>query len=336
MNDNISSTIKRRQVLHGLAASGLALTGAANVMAQDKLPALTKLLAGFPAGGAIDVVARRMADFLRSVVAENVIVENKPGAGGRIAIDTLRNGPSDGSQWLFTPGSMVVIYPHVYKKLSYDPVKDLLPVAQIGSVPLALAVGSAVPASVTDVKGFVAWVKANPAAGNIGSPAAGNITHFLTFLFERAAGVKFQHVAYRGSAPAIQDLLGGQIPAVINPVTDMLPHLASGKIRVLGVTSKTRSNFVPAVPTFAEQGYPRVLGSEWIAMFANANTSPRLVERMATGVRAALKTTAIREGFAKVGIEPLDLDGAGLARQINGELAGWREVSKVFGFQMED
>lgn len=331
MNTRIN---RRRAVIAVAAAAGLPATSP--VFAQDRLPSLTRLLAGFPAGGAIDVVARRLADFMRGVVADNVLVDNKPGAGGRIAIDALRNGPADGSQWLVTPGSMVVIYPHVYRKLSYHPVRDLLPVAQIGNVPLALAVGPGVPPSVVDVKGFVEWVRANPASGNVGSPAAGNITHFLTFLFERSAGVRLQHVAYRGSAPAIQDLLGGQVPAVINPITDMLPHLAGGKIRVLGVTSRVRSSFVPAVPTFVEQGFPRVVGSEWIAMFANAGTSPRQVERMATGVRAALRTASVREGFAKLAIEPADLDGPGLARQIGSELAGWREVARVFGFQMDD
>ena len=327
-----SSTLSRRAVLGALAASGLGLQASA----QDKLPGVTRLLAGFPAGGAIDAVGRRLADFLRGVVAETVVVDNRPGAGGRIAIDALRNGPADGSQWLLTPGSMVVIYPHVYRKLSYDPVRDLLPVAQIASVPLALAVGPAVPPSVTDVRGFLAWLEANPGASNVGSPAAGNITHFLTFLLERSSGIKLQHVAFRGSAPAIQDLLGGQIPAVINPLTEMLPHLPAGRLRVLGVTSRQRSAFLPQVPTLQEQGHPRVVGSEWIAMFAHAATPPRLVERMATGVRAALRTASVREAFAKLALEPADQDGAALARQIGGELAGWREVSRVFGFQMED
>ncbi|HSV82587.1 MAG TPA: tripartite tricarboxylate transporter substrate-binding protein [Ramlibacter sp.] len=326
-------TLTRRAALQGMAAT--ALLGPAHAQ-QDKLPALAKLLAGFPPGGAIDVISRRLGDSLRGVVADNVIVENKAGAGGRIAIDALRLGPGDGSQWLVTPGSMVVIYPHVYRKLRYDPLRDLLPVAQIGSVAQALAVGPAVPAAVTDVKGFVEWLKAHPGLANVGSPAAGNITHFLTLLFERSAGVKLQHVAYRGSAPAIQDLLGGQLPAVINPITDMLPHLASGKLRVLGVTARQRSGFLPTVATFHEQGFPRVVGSEWIAMFAHAGTPRPLVQRMAAGIRAALQAGAVRESFAKLAIEPMSQDGAGLARQIRGELAGWGEVAKAFGFQLDE
>ena len=304
--------------------------------AQDKMPSVTKLLAGFPAGGSVDAVSRRLADFLRGVVAETVIVENKPGAGGRIAIDALRNGPSDGSQWLVTPGSMLVIYPHVYKKLSYDPVRDLLPVTQIANIPLALAVGPAVPASVVDVKSYVAWMKSNPANTNIGTPAAGNITHFLAFLLARASGVALQYIPFRGSAPAIQDLLGGQVPAVINPLTEMLPHLQGAKIRVLGVTSRQRSGFVPQVRTFIEQGYPTVVGSEWMGVFAHPGTGPKQVERMATGLRAALRTTAVREAFEKLAIEPADETGAQLARRISGELAGWREVSRVFGFQLDE
>lgn len=323
----------RRRFIAGLAATALPLNHA---MANDRLPGVVKLLAGFPAGGAIDVVARRIGEFVRGVAADAVVVENKTGAGGRIAIDTLRNGPADGSQWLVTPGSMIVIYPHVYSRLRYDPVKDLLPVVQIATVPLALAVGPAVPPEVDDLKAFVAWLKANPSATIVGSPAAGNITHFLTYLVEKSCGLKLQHVPYRGSAPAIADLLGGQIPAVINPITDMLPHLAGGKLRVLGVTAKERSSFVPEVRTFAEQGMPEVLGSEWIAMFAKPGTPAPLVDRMSTVVRAALRTPAVKESFAKLALVPAELDGGALAGKIRSELAGWREVSRTFGFKLED
>jgi tripartite-type tricarboxylate transporter receptor subunit TctC len=327
-------SVNRRVVLQGIAGAGLA--SAWPVLAQDRLPSVTRLVAGFPAGGAIDAVSRRLADFLRGVVAETVIVDNKPGAGGRIAIDAIRNGTADGSQWLVTPGSMLVIYPHVYRKLSYDPVRDLLPVTQIANVPLALAVGPAVPASVVDVKSYVAWIKTSAANTNIGTPAAGNITHFLAFLLGSASGVRLQYIPFRGSAPAIQDLLGGQIPAVINPLTEMLPHLHTGKMRVLGVTSRQRSGFVPQVRTFIEQGYPTVVGSEWVGLFAHTGTAPGQVERMATGVRAALRTPTVREALEKLALEPADETGPQLARRITGEIAGWREVSRVFGFRMEE
>lgn len=323
----------RRHFIAGLTASAIPWNHA---LASDRLPGVVKLLAGFPAGGAIDVVARRIGDFVRGVTADAVVVENKSGAGGRIAIDTLRNGPADGSQWLVTPGSMIVIYPHVYARLSYDPVKDLLPVAQIATVPLALAVGPAVPPQVIDLKSFVSWLKANPSATIVGSPAAGNITHFLTYLFEKSMGLKLQHVPYRGSAPAIADLLGGQIPAVINPITDMLPHLAGGKLRVIGVTAKERSSFVPDVATFQEQGMPEVLGSEWIAIFAKPGTPAQHVERMSTAVRAALRTPGVKESFAKLALVPAELDGDAVAAKIRSELAGWREVSRTFGFKLED
>lgn len=326
--------IGRRIVLRGIAGAGLA--AALPAIAQDKLPSVTKLIAGFPAGGSIDAVSRRLSDFLRGVVADTVVVDNRPGAGGRIAIDVVRSGPGDGSQWLVTPGSMLVIYPHVYKKLSYDPVRDLVPVAQVANVPLALAVGPVVPAAVSDVRSYITWAKSNPANANIGTPAAGNITHFLAFLLGRSAGLNLQYIPFRGSAPAIQDLLGGQIPAVINPLTEVLPHLASGKLRVLGITSKQRTPFVPQVPTFAEQGHPSVVGSEWIGLFARPDVPARMVERMATGVRAALRTAGVRDALEKLALEPAEETGPQLARRISGELAGWREVSRVFGFQMED
>jgi len=329
MND-----VGRRAVLQGAVGAGLAAT--LPVLAQEPLHRVAKLIAGFPAGGAIDVVSRRLADSLRGVIAETVIVDNRPGAGGRIAIDAIRNGPADGSQWLVTPGSMLVIYPHVYKKLSYDPVRDLLPVAQVANVPLALAVGPGAPASVSDVNSYIAWVKAKSGNGNIGTPAAGNITHFLAFLIATSGGLQLQYVPYRGSAPAIQDLLGGQIPALVNPLTEMLPHLASGKLRVLGVTSQQRSSFVPQVPTFVEQGHPTVLGSEWIGVFAKPDTPPGHVDRMAAGVRAALRSANVREGLEKLAIQPADESGSQLTQRIGGELAVWRKVSSSFQFRLDD
>lgn len=326
--------IRRRILLQSAAASALAATLPSR--GQARPPSIVKLIAGFPAGGSIDAVCRRLADQLKGAVADTVIVENRPGAGGRIAIEALRNGPADGSQWLVTPGSMLVIYPHVYKKLSYDPVKDLLPVAQVAHVPLALAVGPAVPGSVQDVSGLIAWLKANPAQANIGTPAAGNITHFLAYLLERSSGVKLQYVPFRGSAPAILDLLGGQVPAVINPVTEMLPHLPAGKLRVLAVTSRQRSGFVPQVPTMIEQGHPSVLGSEWMGLFGHRATPAPLVERMAAAVRKALEASEFREALAKLALEPGMEGGPKLAQRIGSELASWREVSKAFGFQLED
>jgi tripartite-type tricarboxylate transporter receptor subunit TctC len=306
--------ITRRAALQAAGASACLLP-IAGLSATQQLPNVNKLLVGFPAGGSVDAVSRRLGELLRGAVADNVIVDNRPGAGGRMAIDQLRAGPADGNQWLVTPGSMLVIYPHVYRKLSYDPVKDLQPVAQVANVPLVLAVGPAVPAEVRDVPTFVAWAKASPAQANIGTPAAGNITHFLAFLLARSTGIKFQYVPFRGSAP---------------------PYLQSGKLRVLGVTSRERSKFAPQVPTFIEQGQLTVVGSEWIGVFACAGTPQHLVGRMASAVRAAVQTPAMGAALDTLALERADDGGPQLARRIAGELAGWREVSRVFGFRLDD
>jgi tripartite-type tricarboxylate transporter receptor subunit TctC len=330
----MSHLIARRTALHGLSAAGLAACLPA--AARQSLPAVARILNGFPAGGSVDAVCRRVAEVLRGGVAETVIVDNRPGAGGRIAIDALRNGPGDGSQWLVTPGSMLVIYPHVYKKLAYDPVRDLVPVALLAQVPLAVAVGPAVPASVQDLRAYVQWLKANPGSANVGTPAAGNITHFLAFLLGRSAGVQLQYVPFRGSAPAVQDLLGGQIPAVINPLTEMLPYLGSGRLRILAVTSRSRSAFVPQVPTCVEQGHPDVVGSEWVGLFAKTGTPAAAVDRMGSSLRVAMENPAVKEALAKLALEPAYETGGRLATRIGNELAGWREVSRVFGFHLEE
>jgi tripartite-type tricarboxylate transporter receptor subunit TctC len=193
-----------------------------------------------------------------------------------------------------------------------------------------------VPASVRDVPAFVAWARANPSQANIGTPAAGNITHFLAFLLARSTGIQFQYIPFRGSAPAIQDLIGGQVPAVINPLTEMLPYLQAGKLRVLGITSRQRSKFAPQVPTFIEQGQPTVVGSEWMGVFARAGTPQQLVDRMGAAVRAATQTPAMQAALDGLALERGDDNAPQLARRIADELAGWREVSRVFGFHLED
>lgn len=330
----MSDDISRRAILRAMAVGSLAIGGRG--FGRESLPAVTRIVNGFPAGGSVDAVCRRVADGLRGAVADTVIVENRPGAGGRIAIDVLKAGPADGSQWLVTPGSMLVIYPHVYKKLAYEPQRDLIPVAHLAQVPLALAVGPATPPGIQDVQGFVEWIRRNPAAANIGTPAAGNITHFLAFLFARSTGLNFQYVPFRGAAPAVQDLVGGQIAAVINPLTEMLPHVPGGKLRILAVTGRRRSNFVPQVPTFIEQGHPTVVGGEWIGLFAKAGTPGALVERMSAGVRAALATPIVGDAFAKLALNAVYESGSQLRGRVADELAGWRNVSQVFGFQLDE
>ncbi len=181
-------------------------------------------------------------------------MDNKPGAGGRLAVDELKRSPADGSVLLLTPASMITLYPHLYSKLTYR-VEDVTPVCTACKLVFGFGVGPAVPETVKDLKGFLAWAKANQGMANYGSPGAGTPPHLLGALLGKESGVDLRHVPYRGSAPGIQDLLGGQVASMTSPIGDYLPHLKSGKLRLLATSGPTRSRFAPDVPTYAEQGF---------------------------------------------------------------------------------
>ena len=216
---------------------------------------------GYPPGGTLDQTARRLTESWRTQ-GRSYVVDNRPGAAGRIATTQLKRERADGSVVLCTQTSAMTIYPHVYANLSYDPARDLRPVASLASATCVLAISAAVPAEVKTLADYVRWIKASEAGRTYASPATGSLAQFLGYRFSQAAAVPLTHVAYRGSAPAVQDLLGGQIPAYLGFVGDFLPYLGAGKIRLLAVTSERRSRFLKDVPTFSEQGFGSVIGAE--------------------------------------------------------------------------
>ena len=326
-----ASRSRRTFVASTLAASALAASGT-RAFAQSSQP---RILVGFPAGGTVDVVARRLAEKLKSGYLDNIIVDSKPGAGGRIAIEALKTAAPDGSASVLTPSSMIVVYPHVYPKLSYNPAQDLIPVTPVCANALAFVVGPGVPDSVKNLADFVAWAKTNNKAA-YASPAAGSILHFLGIVFRNKAGIELTHAPYRGMAPAIQDLLGGNVPSCLGTLGDFLPHLAAGKLRPLAVTSLQRSRFMPNVPTFAEAGYQEATGMDWLGLFLPARTPQATVDKLAAATQAAVKDPVIIEAFDKLGFEPLPLPGAQFAARIRTETAFWQPIVKASGFTAED
>eukprot|EP01030_Chromulinospumella_sphaerica_P009375 gene9375-9186_t len=249
------------QMAWGLAATAVPFAARANTLES------AKIIAGFAPGGTIDTEARRVAAHLTGTYAKAVVVDNRPGAGGQIAISALKASPADGSTLLVTPMSMLGIYPHTYKKLPYDSLVDLTPVSTAVQVDMGFAVGPLVPASVTTVPEFLAWCNANPTQANFGSPAPGSVPHFVGVLIGRAGKVDLRHIGFRGTQPAIMDLVGGQIAAVSAPVGEFLPHLPGGKLRVLATSGAARNKFVPQVATLAEQGYKSLVYGEWHGFF---------------------------------------------------------------------
>lgn len=311
-----------------LLASGLPL----KVQAQTSLDT-AKIFVGFPPGGTTDALSRRVAEKLRGSYANVFFVENKPGAGGQIAITTLKNSPQDGSTLLLTPSSCLSVYPFTYPKLPYT-LDDLAPVTLACSYSLGFGVGPAVPASVKTMKDFIAWIKAHPEHASYGSPAAGSIPHLTAALTAKLSNIEMRHIAYRGSAPGIQDLLGGQISAMCSPVGDYLQHVKAGKLRLLATTGPKRSPFTPDVPTMQEQGID-IAVREWYGFFLPAKATPEVRRRAAAYLQPALKSKDVVESLATAGMEAQSSTPDELANLLKADVKQWQGIVKNLGFTAE-
>ncbi|AGU51646.1 putative BUG-like extracytoplasmic solute binding receptor,TTT family [Variovorax paradoxus B4] len=319
-----------------------ALGGAAALGALHPLAALAqavqqaKIYYGFPAGSAGDSVARRVAEKLGDTPYSkiNAVVENKPGAGGRIALDTLKTSPADGSVLCLAQASALSTYPHIYTKLSYG-IADFAPVS-IGAVMThGLAVGPMVPASVKTLKDYIAWAKANPGQASYGSPGAGSTPHFLGALLGLNTGTDLRHVPYRGSLPAINDVVGGQIASSMTPVGDYLPFAKAGKLRVLATSGAQRAAYLPDVPTFTEQGFPEIVADEWFGFFAPAKTPTAVIAAASTAIQAALKDKAVAEGLLSVGLVAHGSSPEDMKKSLQSEYERWGPLVKKIGFTAE-
>ena len=324
-------TTRRRFV--GATALGLiggALPGAfsTNVRAQGVDTA--KIIIGFPPGGTTDVMGRKVAEKLRGSYARVCVVENRPGAGGQLGVTALKDSPADGSAMLLTPSSMLTIYPHTYKTLQYK-LDDVAPVSLAMYTHHVLSVGPAVPESVKTIKEFFAWTKANPDKAAYGSPGAGSMPHLIGVLLNKAGGGDLRHVAYRGSAPGIQDLLGGQIASFLGPVGDVLTHSKAGKVRVLGSSGFQRDAFLPAVQTMREQGFSIAL-REWYAFFMPARASAETVQRASAALQQAIAAPDVGEFGRQFGLEVQSSAPRQLADLLKADAAEWSSLAKETGF----
>ena len=325
--------ISRRHIIQSAGASAL-LAGVGQAAWAQTLET-AKIVTGFAAGGTSDTLCRRVAMKLSPDYARTAVVENKTGAGGQIAVQFVKGAPADGMTILQTPTSILTIYPHIYKKLPYDPVADLTPVSLACIFDFGFAVGPAVPLSVKTVPEFLAWAKANPAGANFGSPAAGSTPHFIGALLGKSADVDLKHAAYRGTQPAMLDLLGGNISAVSGPIGDITQHLPTGKVRILGVSSAKRSRFAPDVPTYQEQGIKDMTHSEWFAFFLPAKASPEVVGRLNAAMKFALAQKDVIDGLAGFGLEAMSSTPAELADLLKKDTAKWAPIVKAVGFSAD-
>lgn len=317
-----------------MQAAGMALAPWAGQAAAADL-ALARILLGAPAGGSGDLMARRLSDKLSGSYASKVIVENRPGAGGQLAITALKESAvDDGSTLLLTPSSLLSIYPYTYARLPYQPQEDLAPVSLAAYSNHALGVGPAVPQTVKTLKDFLAWAKANPDQASYGSPAAGSIPHLIMVVLAKLTGVPLRHIPYRGSTQGLQDLRGGQLAAMSSPVGAFLPHLASGQVRLLAVSGDQRSPFVKDVPTYRQLGHP-ITAREWYGFFVPAKTRPAMVSRSAAYLRMALTSPDVAEGIRQFGLEAAHSTPQQLADMLAADSREWRSLIKTVGFTAE-
>lgn len=323
---------RRHFIASAVAASVLGQISGRSHSAQSSVMTITT---GFSVGGNSDVICRSVAEGLRVIgFPASTVVENRTGAAGQISVTAMKSKPQDGSALLMTSSSVLTIYPHIYKQLAYDPVRDLVPVTLACKADLGIAIGPSVPAQVRTLDDFLAWAKANGGA-NYGSAGSGTSPHLLTAVIAKDAGVPMVHVPYRGSAPALQDLLAGQIHAVAAPVGEFMPHMGGRRIRLLAVSGESRNNFMPEVPTLTELGHGKFRTSEWYGFFLPAGTPQQQVNELHGSLGRALQTSLVDKAFAAIGVRPTASSPEVLSRMIRDDLQYWSRVVKSVGFTAE-
>lgn len=292
-----------------------------------------RILVPLPPGGTSDVTARLLADSLRESIGLPVFVENRPGATGRIAAEALKGAAPDGTTFLLAPMAVTVWAPMVFKRLGYDPVKDFAPVSQVAKIHYAFAVGPTHPART--VAEFVAWAQANSGQANYGTPGTGSVSHFLGTLFGQEAGLEMVHVSYRGATSLTTELMGGQVPCAITALSDLIELHRAGRVRIIATAGSERSPVLPAVPTFKEQGFPKVEGVGWTGLYAPAGTAKPVIDQLAMAVAKALRSSAVSEKLNNLGIEPTGTTPEELASIMATDAARWAPIIKASGFTVD-
>jgi len=316
-----------RQLL-GLIAAALA-AGAVTGQSYPSKP--VRLIVGFPAGGPADIFGRTFAQALGNALGQTVIVENKSGVGGVLGIDSVAKASPDGYTLGFNNQGSVAMAPYALAKMPFNPNKDLAFITTVVKVPEVVVVNPSLP--VSSLAELIAYAKANPGKINFGSAGAGGITHLACELLKSEAKIDVLHVPYKGAAPAVSDLLGGQVQMGIFDVPVVLPHIRSGKFKALAVTSAKRAPSLPDVPTTAEVGYPRVISDNWYGLVAPAGTPAAVQKRIHEAAVAALRSPELVEQFAKVSGIPAPSTQDEYVVFLGEEQARWGTIIKAIGFK---
>ncbi len=325
--------MKRRSIIKAGALAGLpaVITLPLHALAQDKPP--LRLLVGFPPGASSDTLARTLGERIGPELKQIVLVDNKPGAAGRIAAELLKNAAPDGNTIMLCPIVVTVLAPLVFSKLPYNPNLDFAPIAQLATIDFGLAVNANHPAK--NVNELIAWMRANPQGGNFGTPGAGSLPHFFGVMLAKAAGVDLVHVPYQGGAQSMTALLGSQVTCVFDTLTDLVEQHKAGKARILATASTKRSAIVPEVPTFVEQGLRDVQGSSWFGLYTHAKAPEANIRAINAAVNKALQMPDVRERLAKIGLDATGGSPEDLATYMKRDTERWGPVVKASGFKAD-
>lgn len=312
-----------KNILKAVSATGLMLC-AFHAVAADAYPSKPiKWVVPFPPGGAMDVIARTLGDKLSRSMKQPVIIENRPGAGGAIGSGVVAKAEPDGHTMMIVSIGHAV-NPSIYPKLAYDATRDFAPVSLVAIVPNVLVAHPAVKAG--NVKELIALAKAQPGKLTYASAGNGTTVHLAAELFNSMAGVDIMHVPYKGSAPAVTDLMGGQVNIMFDSVSSARPYIDAGKLKALAVTTSKRSSVLPNVPTVAESGLPGYELSGWYAVFVPGKTPKPIVDRLNAELVKALKETDVRARFTQIGAEPVGSSPQELGATLKTETARWAKI----------
>jgi tripartite-type tricarboxylate transporter receptor subunit TctC len=289
-----------------------------------------RVIVPYPPGGSLDAMARVIAGKLSDTTGRNFVVENRTGAAGAIGSASLKGGPTDGTLLLFAPDSNISVYPPTVVKPAYVPLTDFVAVAHSGDYRISFAVHPSVPAK--DLKAFVAWTKTQPGAVGYGTAGAGTNLHFYGTLFTQVSGANLNHVPYRGTGPAVVDLVAGHVPATVLPLGGLLAHYRSGKVRILAQTGEQRSETLPEVPSFKELGFPQLAFSGWYGVFAPAGTPADIVERYNDAIVKAIRTPEVRERMRGFELEPREMTAGEFQTFVKADTERWAPIIKASGF----
>lgn len=319
----------RRQFLSLTAVSTAVLAAGAMkpVFAQANT---MKLYVGFQAGGGFDAIARSLGEQLKTKLDSTVIVENKPGAAGRLAVETVKRSPADGMTLLVTPSPVFTLFPHTVSKLPYDPLHDFTTVARLASFDYGFAVGTGT--NITSLKQYIDAVRKNRDLGAYGTPGAGLTPHFIGMMLAHETGLGLLHVPYKGTAAALQDVMGNQIPAVCATAPALVAGHKSGRLRVLATTGANRNPDLPDVPAFAEAGVKNLEIEEWAALSAPAGIPKATVEKLNKAVLASLADPRLQAQFKMQGFYPAGTSPEEATSLLKAEYQQWQSIVKQVGF----